>query len=91
MCGEPLTTSRCAVSEFESLLTTPPWSNRWLLAGVALPLILHFAVLYTPVLAAIFQLSPLTRSGWLTVAAFSLPLVLLEEMIKLYARKLNIE
>ena len=35
---------------------------------------------------AIFQLSPLSRQDWWTVAAFSLPLVVLEEVLKIGAR-----
>ena len=45
----------CAVSESESLLTKPPWANRWLLVGVTMPMLLHMCVLYLPQLATIFQ------------------------------------
>ena len=38
--------------------------------------------MYTKPLAAIFQLAPLTKADWMTVAAFALPLVLLEEILK---------
>lgn len=30
------------------MLRVPPWRNRWLLAGVAFPSLLHLAVLYLP-------------------------------------------
>jgi len=76
----------CAVSESSSLLVKPPWANRWLIAGVTLPILLHLGVLYTKPLAAIFQLAPLTKQDWYTVAAFACPLVLLEELLKLGAR-----
>jgi len=79
----------CAVSESESLFTKPPWANRWLLAGVTLPVLLHLGVLYTPSLATLFQLSPLSKLEWKIVAAFSLPLVLLEEILKFFARILK--
>ena len=42
-------------------------------------------------LAAIFQLAPLAKDHWRTVAYFSAPLVLLEEMLKLWARCLGNE
>lgn len=37
-----------AVSVDNSMLRVPPWRNRWLLAGVAFPSLLHLAVLYLP-------------------------------------------
>ena len=46
------------------------------------------SVLYYPPLAAIFKLAPLARDNWWTVAMFSLPLVLLEELLKFAARTL---
>ena len=76
----------CSVSDSESLLQKPPWANRWLLAGVTMPALLHLAVLYTPQLAKIFVLAPLSKADWYTVAAFAGPLVLLEECLKLGAR-----
>ena len=78
----------CAVSERESLLRKPPWANRYLLLGVTVPILLHMSVLYYPPLAAIFKLAPLARDSWWTVAMFSLPLVLLEELLKFAARTL---
>jgi Ca2+-transporting ATPase len=80
----------CAVSETESLLSKPPWANRWLLLGVSLPVLLHLAVLYTPTLASVFQLAPLTQQDWRAIAMFSLPLVLLEEGLKLLARCMHV-
>ena len=80
----------CAVSETASLLVKPPWANRWLLLGVTLPVLLHLSVLYTPSLATIFQLAPLTVDDWRSVLMFSLPLVLLEEGLKLLARCMHV-
>ena len=80
----------CAVSETQSLVTKPPWANRWLLLGVTLPMLLHLSVLYTPRFPAIFQLAPLSQQDWLSVASLSLPLVLLEELLKLLARCLHV-
>ena len=81
----------CAVSETSSLLQKPPWANPWLLLGITFPMLLHISVLYEPRLAAIFQLAPLAKDHWRTVAYFSAPLVLLEEMLKLWARCLGNE
>ena len=81
----------CAVSESSSLLVKPPWANRWLLVGVAMPVLLHVGVLYQPTLAGIFQMSPLTKQDWLTVAIFAGPLVIVEELLKLGARLSKVE
>jgi len=56
---------------------------------VTLPILLHLSVLYTPSLAALFQLTPLSKLEWKIVAAFSLPLVLLEEILKIFGRILK--
>ena len=55
-----------AVSETSSILVKPPWANKWLIAGVTMPALLHLGVLYTPQLASIFQLAPLTKADWYT-------------------------
>lgn len=86
LVGMEMLRALCAVSESSSILVKPPWVNRWLVLGVALPILLHVSVLYTPPLAAIFQLAPLSKQDWYTVAAFALPLVLLEEVLKLGSR-----
>jgi Ca2+-transporting ATPase len=80
----------CSVSDTQSLLQKPFWANRWLLGGVTMPVLLHLGVLYTKPLARIFQMAPLSKADWLTVAAFAGPLVLLEELLKLVARVMNI-
>lgn len=81
----------CSVSNTESLFVKPPWANSWLLAGVVLPMVLHIGVLYTRPLANTFQVAPLTQQNWKTVVLFALPLVFLEEALKLGARCLNTE
>lgn len=43
-----------AVSVDNSMLRVPPWRNRWLLAGVAFPSLLHLAVLYLPGVGELF-------------------------------------
>ncbi|KAL1524870.1 hypothetical protein AB1Y20_019750 [Prymnesium parvum] len=88
VCMEMLR-AMCAVSETESLLTKPPWANRFLLLGVTFPMLLHLSVLYIAPLASLFQLSPLTKLDWKMVAAWSLPLVLLEEILKVISRMIQ--
>jgi P-type Ca2+ transporter type 2C len=53
-----------AVSLNTSLLKMPPWKNKWLLLGVGVPSILHLGVMYTPLLAKIFSMVPLSLREW---------------------------
>jgi hypothetical protein len=45
-----------ALSENQSLLTTPPWSNSWLVAAITVSMALHLVILYVPFLAVSPQL-----------------------------------
>eukprot|EP01040_Poterioochromonas_malhamensis_P004158 gene4158-4451_t len=76
-----------AVSLEHSILTTPPWKNPWLLLGVSVPLVLHLSIMYIPLFARIFSLHPLSGKEWQVVLAFSLPIFLLEEVIKFFIRR----
>jgi len=75
-----------AVSLDSSLLRVQPWQNGWLLLGVAVPFALHLLVLYCAPLAKLFGLLPLTKAEWIMVLKFSLPIVILEEILKTVGR-----
>eukprot|EP00049_Salpingoeca_infusionum_P000349 m.39301 g.39301 ORF g.39301 m.39301 type:complete len:1162 (-) comp10296_c0_seq1:231-3716(-) len=75
-----------SVSEDQSLLVMPPWRN-WLLIGAdLLSLALHFMILYVPFMASLFQLVPLSWNEWQWVLVFSVPVIFLDEILKLIAR-----
>jgi len=78
-----------AVSLDHSLLRVAPWANPWLLAGVALPVALHMFLLHAPWLRGLFGLAPLTKANWITVAKFSLPILLVEELTKAVGREVD--
>lgn len=40
-----------SLSENQSLVTMPPWSNMWLVGSMALSFTLHFVILYVEVLS----------------------------------------
>lgn len=40
-----------SLSENQSLISMPPWSNMWLIASMALSFTLHFVILYIDVLS----------------------------------------
>ncbi len=75
-----------ALSEDNSLLKVPVWSNPWLLLAMAVSFGLHFVILYVPTLAITFSIVPLDMNEWLLVLLFSLPVVLIDEVLKFIGR-----
>merc|ERR1712110_561372 len=75
-----------SLSENQSLVVMPPWINPILLAAMGLSFALHFMILYVDFLAVVFQITPLTFAQWFVVMKFSLPVILLDELLKWVAR-----
>ncbi|XP_046904047.1 sarcoplasmic/endoplasmic reticulum calcium ATPase 2-like isoform X2 [Hypomesus transpacificus] len=75
-----------SLSENQSLLRMPPWDNVWLLGAICLSMSLHFLILYVEPLPVIFQITPLNLTQWLMVLKISLPVILLDELLKFVAR-----
>lgn len=75
-----------ALSEDNSLLRMPPWTNPWLLVAMSVSLALHCVILYVPFLANIFGVVPLSSSEWLLVVVFSFPVILIDEVLKFVGR-----
>merc|ERR1719355_461779 len=75
-----------SLSENQSLAVMPPWINPFLLGAMSLSFALHFMILYVDFLAVVFQITPLTFAQWITVMKFSLPVILLDELLKFVAR-----
>eukprot|EP01018_Ginkgo_biloba_P012727 Gb_22699 [translate_table: standard] len=78
-----------ALSEDNSLLTMPPWINPWLLLAMSVSFGLHCLILYVPFLASIFGIVPLSFSEWCLVIAVSLPVILIDEVLKLVGRRMS--
>lgn len=76
-----------ALSENQSLLSTPPTSNVYVLIAVALSFALHFMIVYVPFLAGIFHVAPLNQEEWLHVLYASLPIFALDELLKFISRQ----
>lgn len=76
-----------SLSENQSMLVMPPWSNIWLIAAICLSMTLHFMILYVEILSTVFQICPLTLDEWIAVVKISMPVVLLDETLKFFARK----
>uniref|UniRef100_A0A8D3C5D5 Calcium-transporting ATPase n=1 Tax=Scophthalmus maximus TaxID=52904 RepID=A0A8D3C5D5_SCOMX len=75
-----------SLSENQSLLRMPPWENIWLLGAICLSMSLHFLILYVEPLPVIFQITPLDTIQWMMVLKISLPVILLDELLKFFAR-----
>mmetsp|Transcript_15858 Transcript_15858/g.47683 ORF Transcript_15858/g.47683 Transcript_15858/m.47683 type:complete len:204 (-) Transcript_15858:412-1023(-) len=75
-----------ALSENESLLKFPPWRNPWLVGAIALSFGQHVAILYIPWFNSVFGVLPLSADEWKLVMAVSLPVLLLDEALKLVTR-----
>lgn len=78
-----------SLSENQSLVVMPPWTNLWLMGAMCLSFALHFVILYVEVLSGVFQVTPLNIEEWMTVMKFSIPVVLLDEMLKFVARRIS--
>ncbi|KAI6685713.1 hypothetical protein NL676_031626 [Syzygium grande] len=78
-----------ALSEDGSLLSMPPWVNPWLLLAMSVSFGLHFLILYVPVLAQVFGIVPLSLNEWLLVLAVTLPVILIDEVLKFVGRCTN--
>jgi Ca2+-transporting ATPase len=76
-----------ALSEQSSLVQAPPWSNPYLLLAGAGSMLVHCVILYTPFFARIFSTVPLSANEWVLVLAFSVPVVLIEEVLKWVGRR----
>ncbi|GMR41361.1 hypothetical protein PMAYCL1PPCAC_11556 [Pristionchus mayeri] len=75
-----------SLSENQSILVMPPWTNLWLCGAICLSMSLHFVILYVDIMATIFQITPLCWAEWLAVLKISIPVILLDEILKFIAR-----
>ncbi|KAB5553730.1 hypothetical protein PHYPO_G00042010 [Pangasianodon hypophthalmus] len=75
-----------SLSENQSLLRMPPWSNLWLVAAMSLSMSLHFMIIYVDPLPMIFKLTHLNLEQWIVVLKLSLPVILIDEVLKYISR-----
>lgn len=75
-----------SLSENQSLLVMPPWCNIWLIGAIMLSMALHFLILEVPLLATVFQITPLNLVEWVTVLKISFPVILIDETLKHVSR-----
>merc|ERR1712212_52145 len=75
-----------SLSENQSLVRMPPWVNFWLLAAMTLSFSLHFMIIYVEPLPMVFHLTHLNVEQWLVVLKLSIPVILIDEVLKFCAR-----
>uniref|UniRef100_A0A3B4AVT6 Calcium-transporting ATPase n=1 Tax=Periophthalmus magnuspinnatus TaxID=409849 RepID=A0A3B4AVT6_9GOBI len=75
-----------SLSENQSLVRMPPWSNLWLVGAMSLSMSLHFMIIYVDPLPLIFKLTHLNVEQWLMVLKLSFPVILIDELLKFVAR-----
>ncbi|CAH1766758.1 15177_t:CDS:10, partial [Entrophospora sp. SA101] len=75
-----------SLSENESLLTFPIWSNMYLVYSICLSMSLHFMILYVPFFSMLFAVVPLTWAEWQAVIYISLPVIFIDEIMKFLSR-----
>ncbi|XP_062078284.1 calcium-transporting ATPase 3, endoplasmic reticulum-type [Humulus lupulus] len=75
------------LSENQSLLVIPPWSNLWLLGSIILTMLLHVLILYVHPLSILFSVTPLSWSDWAAVLYLSFPVIIIDEVLKFFSRK----
>ncbi|CAK9301943.1 unnamed protein product [Gordionus sp. m RMFG-2023] len=78
-----------SLSENQSLLVMPPWSNMWLIGAITLSMSLHLLILNVEVLSVVFQICNLTVEEWIAVLKISFPVIILDEILKFIARKVT--
>jgi len=78
-----------ALSEDNSLLVIHPFVNPWLLVAIIASIGSHMFILYIPVMNSIFGITPLNLAEWKLVMAFSVPVLLIDEILKFFGRIMN--
>lgn len=79
-----------SLSETDSLLTFPVWRNLYLVGAVLFSVLLHCLILYVPVLQTLFSTAGLNWIEWRAVLMFSLPVILIDEILKVIERQVVI-
>ena len=84
LCTSELIRAFAARSEYHSIFRIGFFTNRWMVAAVALSFLLVLAVVYLPFLAPFFDTVPLTADDWLLMLPFFFASPVAMELLKLY-------
>nr|KAJ3417540.1 hypothetical protein HK105_000982 [Polyrhizophydium stewartii] len=75
-----------SLSENQSLLVFPIYKNLYLCVAVVLSMVLHVIILYVPFFTQLFSITPLNQDEWIAVVLISLPVIFIDEVLKLVSR-----
>lgn len=78
-----------ALSEDNSIFVVTPLVNPFLIAAATLSTLMHMMIVYIPFFNDIFSIHSMTSHEWMLVLAFSLPVNIVDEMLKFYGRIKN--
>lgn len=74
-------------SQNKSIFSIGIFSNIYLIGAIIIGIALQVAVIYIPVFATLFNVTPLNLKDWILVLALSLLPLILNEIIKIFRRK----
>lgn len=77
-----------ARSDQQSLFKLGLFTNRWLLSGIGLAILLQVGVIYIPFMQRLFYTVPLSWDDWLVVILVSGSILVAEEVRKIFAPKI---
>lgn len=77
-----------AISDESSLFSVPPTRNPYLLLAIFASVSVHCMILYVPFFNDIFGIMPLDTKEWILVLYFSVPVIIIDEIIKFVVRNL---
>jgi len=63
-----------------------PFVNPLLIAATASSTLLHAMIVYVPLFNKVFSIAPLTLQEWGLVVAFSFPIIIVDEILKVFGR-----
>jgi len=78
-----------ALSEDNSLLVITPLVNPFLIAATMLSTGMHMMIVYIPIFNDVFSIHSMTLQEWGIVMAFSMPVLLCDEVLKFFGRMKN--
>lgn len=74
--------------ESKSVFRTNPFSNKFLIGATLIIVFLQILAIYNPLMQKILHTAPLKPSEWLIIASIAASIILVEEIRKLFYRKI---
>lgn len=75
-----------ALSQTKSLLQTGLFLNPLLILACSISFGLHLGILYSPFFGDIFGVDPLSKNDWIICITLAFPVILIDEVVKIFVR-----